>query len=129
MAAAVSDFRPAEAGAQKIKRHEAGGMTLQLVQNPDFLHEVPNSLVKVGFAAETENVIENARRKPLTHGHLDLICANDVSAPDAGFGVDTNRVTILDDQGGVEELPLLSKYEVSHRILDRMLPLLRQRKA
>jgi phosphopantothenoylcysteine decarboxylase/phosphopantothenate--cysteine ligase len=127
MAAAVSDFRPAEIGEQKLKKTE-GGLTLQLVQNDDFLHEVPDRLVKVAFAAETENVIENARRKPLTHGHIDLICANDVSAPDAGFGVDTNRVTIIDAQGGAEELPLLTKYETAHRILDRVVPLMAARR-
>jgi phosphopantothenoylcysteine decarboxylase/phosphopantothenate--cysteine ligase len=128
MAAAVSDFRPAGLAAQKIKKGEGGGLSLELVTNPDFLHEVPERLVKVAFAAETENVIENARRKPLSHGHLDLICANDVSQPDSGFGVDTNRVWIIDSSGSVEELPLLTKYEVSHRILDRLLPLLRERR-
>lgn len=123
MAAAVSDFRPAATGDQKLKKSEIG-LVLELQLIDDFLHEVPDSLVKVAFAAETENVVENARRKPLTHGRLDLICANDVSAPDAGFGVDTNRVTIVDANGGVEELPLLSKYETAQRILDRVLPLL-----
>jgi phosphopantothenoylcysteine decarboxylase/phosphopantothenate--cysteine ligase len=127
MAAAISDFRPAEVGDQKTKKNEGGGLLLTLVQNADFLHEVSDTLVKVAFAAETENVVENARLKPKSHGHLDLICANDVSAPDSGFGVDTNRVTILDDKGGAEELPLLTKYEVAHRILDRVVPLLRQR--
>ncbi|HLF77687.1 MAG TPA: bifunctional phosphopantothenoylcysteine decarboxylase/phosphopantothenate--cysteine ligase CoaBC [Dehalococcoidia bacterium] len=128
MAAAVSDFRPARVGEQKIKKNEGGGMLLELVENQDFLHEVPDALVKVAFAAETEDVIVNARRKPMSHGHLDLICANDVSLPDSGFGVDTNRVTILDDKDGAEELPLLTKYEVAHRILDRMVPLLEQRR-
>ena len=74
-------------------------MTTELVENADFLHEVPDSVVKVAFAAETQNVIENAKRKPRTHGHLDLICANDVSAPDSGFGTDTNRVSIIDAGG------------------------------
>jgi phosphopantothenoylcysteine decarboxylase/phosphopantothenate--cysteine ligase len=119
MAAAVSDFRAAAVGQQKIKRGE-GGFFLELAPVDDFFHEVPDSIVKVAFAAETENLIENARRKPESHGHLDLICANDVSAPDAGFGVDTNRVTLIDAQGSVEELPLLSKYEVAQRILDRV---------
>jgi phosphopantothenoylcysteine decarboxylase/phosphopantothenate--cysteine ligase len=128
MAAAVSDFRPAAAATQKVKKNDGGGLSLELVQNPDFLREVPSRLVKVAFAAETENVIENAKRKPLSHGHLDLICANDVSAPDSGFAVDTNRVTIIDAQGAVEELPLLSKYEAAQRILDRMLPLLAKRR-
>jgi phosphopantothenoylcysteine decarboxylase/phosphopantothenate--cysteine ligase len=90
---------------------------------------VPASVVKVAFAAETENLIENAMRKPQTHGPLDLIIANDVSAADAGFGVDTNRVTILDAKGGKQELPLLTKYEVAQRVLDRLAPLIEARRA
>jgi phosphopantothenoylcysteine decarboxylase/phosphopantothenate--cysteine ligase len=127
MAAAVADFKPAEAARDKIKKEESGGLTLELVQNPDFMQETPDTLVKVAFAAETEDLIENAKRKPLRHGRLDLIVANDVTQPDAGFGTDTNRVTIIDAQGGIEELPLLSKYEVGQRILDRVVPLLRER--
>jgi phosphopantothenoylcysteine decarboxylase/phosphopantothenate--cysteine ligase len=127
MAAAVSDFRPAEPAPGKIKKGNAD-LLLQLVKNEDFFHEVPDRLVKVAFAAETENVVENARRKPLSHGHLDLICANDVSASDSGFGTDTNRVTLIDARGEAEELPLLTKYEVAHRIIDRVLPLLRSRR-
>lgn len=128
MAAAVSDFRPTEVGLQKIKKDEMGGLTLQLVQNQSFFPEVPDRLVKVAFAAETEDLIGNARRKPLKHGRLDLICANDVTAADAGFGADTNRVTIIDAEGNLDELPLLSKYEVAWRILDRVRPLLEERR-
>jgi phosphopantothenoylcysteine decarboxylase/phosphopantothenate--cysteine ligase len=129
MAAAASDFRPADIGAQKIKRtdREGGGMVLQLVEIEDFFHEVPDTVVKVAFAAETQNVVENAKRKPRTHGHLDLICANDVSAADSGFGTDTNRVSIIDASGEVEDLPLLTKYEVSHRILGRVVPLINEK--
>ena len=123
MAAAVSDFRPAHVAGEKIKKGE-GGTVLHLVQNEDFFHEVPESVIKVAFAAETRDVIANARLKPLSHGNLDLICANDISAPDSGFAVDTNRVTILDSEGGAEELPLMSKYEVAQRILDRVVGLL-----
>ncbi|HXH22263.1 MAG TPA: bifunctional phosphopantothenoylcysteine decarboxylase/phosphopantothenate--cysteine ligase CoaBC [Dehalococcoidia bacterium] len=126
MAAAVSDFRPAEVAAEKIKKRE-GGLVLELRENEDFFHEVPDRVIKVAFAAETQDVVANARLKPLSHGHLDLICANDVSAEDSGFAVDTNRVTILDAEGGVEELPLLTKYEVAHRILDRVVGLLASR--
>jgi len=126
MAAAVSDFRAAQAGGQKIKKGE-GGLVLELAQTEDILLEVPDTLVKVGFAAETDDLIANAAKK-LAAKRLDLICANDVSAADAGFGVDTNRVTILDAKGGVEGLPLLSKYEVARRILDRVVPLLPQRR-
>jgi phosphopantothenoylcysteine decarboxylase/phosphopantothenate--cysteine ligase len=126
MASAVSDFRPAQVGEQKIKKGE-GGLTLELVKNADFFLEVPDRLVKVGFAAETEDLLDNAAKK-LVEKRLDLICANDVSAEDAGFGVDTNRVTILDREGDREELPLLSKYEVSQRILDRVVRLLSNRR-
>jgi phosphopantothenoylcysteine decarboxylase/phosphopantothenate--cysteine ligase len=122
MAAAVSDYRPVRMASQKIKKGD-GGLTLELVKNPDFFLEVPDSVVKVGFAAETEDLMGNARRK-LVEKRLDLICANDVTAPDAGFAVDTNRVTILDREGGREDLPLLSKYETAARILDRLAPLL-----
>jgi phosphopantothenoylcysteine decarboxylase/phosphopantothenate--cysteine ligase len=126
MAAAVSDFRPARVGEQKIKKGD-GGLTLELVKNDDFFLEVPDWVVKVGFAAETEDLLDNAARK-LVQKRLDLICANDVTAEDAGFGVDTNRVTIIDREGSREELPLLSKYDVSQRILDRVLPLLERRR-
>jgi phosphopantothenoylcysteine decarboxylase/phosphopantothenate--cysteine ligase len=126
MTAGVSDFRPVQASAQKIKKGE-GGLVLELEENADFFHEVSDRVLKVAFAAETHDVIANARKKPESHGHLDLICANDVSAADAGFAVDTNRVTILDAQGGVEELPLLTKNEVAHRILDRAAVLLARR--
>ncbi len=74
--------------------------------------------ITVGFAAETQNLLENAREK-LTKKKLSLIVANDVSAPDAGFFVDTNRVTILDAGGGVEQLPLMSKVEVAEAVCER----------
>jgi phosphopantothenoylcysteine decarboxylase/phosphopantothenate--cysteine ligase len=126
MAAAVSDYRPVEMADQKLKKGE-GGMMLALVKNDSFFPEVPSSVVKVAFAAETENVIENALRKPETHGELDLIVANDVSATDAGFGVDNNRVTILHKDGARLDLPLLSKYEVASHILDRVHAILEER--
>lgn len=126
MAAAMSDYRPAEAAEQKLKKGE-GGMMLPLVKNESFFPEVPSSVVKVGFAAETENLIENAMRKPESHGPLNLIVANDVSASDAGFGVDTNRVVLIDASGAKQELPLLPKYEVAVQILDRVKALLEAR--
>jgi phosphopantothenoylcysteine decarboxylase / phosphopantothenate---cysteine ligase len=126
MAAAVSDYRPAEAAQQKLKKVE-GGLMLPLVKNDSFFPEVPASVVKVAFAAETENLIENALRKPETHGPLDLIVANDVTASDAGFGVDTNRVVILDASGSRQELPLLGKYEVALHILNRVQQILIER--
>jgi len=120
MAAAVADYQPAEPAEQKIKRAGTDGMTLSLMPTPDILAEVgrPNGLVKVGFAAESQDVQANARRKIAAKG-LDLIAANDITADDAGFAVDTNRVILIDATGAPEELPLLTKYEVGWRILDR----------
>jgi phosphopantothenoylcysteine decarboxylase/phosphopantothenate--cysteine ligase len=125
MAAAVADYRPADAAGQKIKRADMGGsLMVPLVENPDISKEVTGDFIKVVFAAETNDLIENAMRKLQAKG-AQLIVANDVSATDAGFGVDDNRVSILDNEGGQEDLPLMSKYDVSDRILDRVSKLLR----
>ena len=127
MAAAVSDFRPATAERHKIKKPIGDDtLSLELAQNPDFLLEVPDRLVKVGFAAESKDLLKNARQKLATK-RLNLIAANDITKPDSGFGTESNRVTILDNDGGVEEVPLCTKYEVGHRILDRVATLLNQR--
>jgi phosphopantothenoylcysteine decarboxylase/phosphopantothenate--cysteine ligase len=115
MAAAPADFRAASASDQKIKR-TGEGMSIDLVPNSDIIASLRGGFVKVGFAAETEHVLENAAAKIARKG-LDFIAANDVTAHDAGFATDTNRVT----------LPLLSKYEVGHRILDRVAALLASR--
>lgn len=124
MAAAVADYRPAEAAEQKIKRADMGGeLMIPLVENPDISKEATGEFVKVVFAAETQNLVENAAKKLVAKGAA-LIVANDVSASDAGFGVDTNRVVIMDAKGGREDLPLMSKYDVSMRILDRVAALL-----
>ena len=125
MAAAVSDYRPADRADRKVKKGP-DRKSIELERNADFLLEVPDSVVKVGFAAETHDLVANAKAK-LQEKRLDLIAANDVTAPGSGFAVDTNQVTILDRTGGVEELPLLSKYEAAQRLLDRVAPLLRQR--
>ncbi len=119
MAAAVADYQPAEAVGQKIKRRQKG-LSLSLVRTPDILAEIGRraGLVKVGFAAESEDLLTNARRK-LDEKRLDLIVANNVTAEGSGFGSDTNRVTLLDGEGE-EELPLMSKYEVACRVLDRV---------
>jgi len=127
MAAAMSDFRPETAAEHKIKKGEGGELILRLLQNRSFFPEVPERVVKVAFAAESQDVIENALRKPQSHGHLDLICANDVSAEGAGFGVDTNLVTLLQPGRDAEALPLMSKYEVALRILDRVRTILESR--
>jgi phosphopantothenoylcysteine decarboxylase/phosphopantothenate--cysteine ligase len=127
MAAAVADFRPGQVFEQKIKKKgETEGLTLELVRNPDILAEVAarkaageGPRITVGFAAETEDLLANAKSK-LERKGLDLIAANDVSASDAGFAVDTNRVTLLAGDGSVEVLPLMTKAEVADRILDRV---------
>ncbi len=126
MAAAPSDFRPAEAAARKIKR-TGEDITIRLTPNPDIIASLPGDrLIKVGFAAESEDVLENAEAKVKRKG-LAFIVANDVTAPGAGFGVDTNQVVFVEASGRREHLPLLPKTEVAHRILDRVAELLRER--
>jgi phosphopantothenoylcysteine decarboxylase/phosphopantothenate--cysteine ligase len=129
MAAAVADFRPAFQSEQKIKK-ESGIPEIKLEPTPDILHSVASQKaqtgypkVLVGFAAESQSLLENASRK-LQAKHLDLIVANDISASDAGFAVDTNRVTILHANGMHETLPLLSKAEVAQAVMVRLLHLL-----
>jgi phosphopantothenoylcysteine decarboxylase/phosphopantothenate--cysteine ligase len=118
MSAAVSDYRPAHVAAHKIKKSN-NGMVLELEQTDDILAAAglrKDSRVVVGFAAETENVIANARKK-LREKRADLIVANDVSAADAGFDVDTNRVTLVSVEQSIE-LPLLSKRAAADAIVE-----------
>ena len=127
MAAAVADYRPASEAAEKMKRGDRETWAVELVRNPDIIASVAGErLVKVAFAAETQDLAANAAKK-LVEKDAHLIVANDVSASDAGFGVDTNRITILDREGGREDLPLLSKYDCAGRILDRLPALLAAR--
>jgi phosphopantothenoylcysteine decarboxylase/phosphopantothenate--cysteine ligase len=119
MAAAVADYRPAAAATDKLKK-AAAGRTLRLVRTTDIVSDLARrkgARLIVGFAAETRDLEAEGRRK-LAEKHLDLIVANDVTAPGAGFEVDTNRVRLLDCSGGDVELPLLSKDAVADRILD-----------
>jgi phosphopantothenoylcysteine decarboxylase/phosphopantothenate--cysteine ligase len=125
MAAAPADFRAATTADSKIKRTDAG-LTVDLTPNDDIIASLHGDYVKVGFAAETDDLIANARAKIERKG-LDFIVANDVTAEGAGFAHDTNRVTIIDTDGNMESLPLLSKYDVGMRILDRVAALLSQR--
>jgi len=118
MAAAVADYRPRSPSGRKIKKSGAG-LSLELELTPDILSEVRGKFVRVGFAAESEKLVANAKKK-LKQKSLDLIVANDITTPDSGFGVDTNRVTIVDKAGKVDSLPLLSKREVAERVLDRV---------
>jgi len=119
MSAAVSDFRPAEVTQHKIKKDEGAPSSIKLVRNPDILLSVAEQAqrprVTVGFAAESQDVIANAQEK-LARKKLDLIVANDITAAEAGFEVDTNRVFLISG-AGIEELPLMSKIGVARRII------------
>jgi len=120
-AAAIADYRPAQRAEQKIKKSE-DQITLTLERTPDVLSQVAasraNGMLVIGFAAETENVLENARNK-LQRKKLDAIVANDVTRQDSGFDSTTNAITIITkDQNDPVELPLLSKREAADRILD-----------
>ena len=126
--AAVSDYRPKVAAGQKIKRK--GPMTLELEATPDILKEISlrkQSQIVVGFAAETENVLENARQK-LAAKHLDAIVVNDVSHEGVGFDSDRNAATIL-THDEVVEVPETTKWEVAQRVLDQIVRLRQQRKS
>ena len=122
MAAAVADYRPAAEAEQKIKK-SLDDLTINLSKTTDILEAAQGDFVKVGFSAETQDLVSNAKAKVSGKG-LDLIVANDVTEPQSGFGVDTNRVTLIDRNLQVEELPLLTKYEVGQRVLDRVKALL-----
>jgi phosphopantothenoylcysteine decarboxylase/phosphopantothenate--cysteine ligase len=120
MAAAVADYRPKEQAAQKLKRGKAPLAGVALEQNPDIVRELARRKgrrIVIGFAAETGDGEREARRKLVEKG-LDLIVLNDVTAPGAEFGADTNVVRLLDRDGGDERLPLLPKDDVAGRILD-----------
>jgi phosphopantothenoylcysteine decarboxylase/phosphopantothenate--cysteine ligase len=122
MAAAVADYRPEVVNQKKMKR-KPDKLTIELTRTPDILAEVSGDLIKVGFAAESEEIVENATSKLQDKG-LDFIVANDITSADSGFAVDTNRVIIIDRDGKVDLLPLMLKSEVAHRILDRVAALL-----
>ena len=145
MSAAVADFRPAEVATQKLKKSESqelteqNGFFLRLVRNPDILEELADSvytnpgnersgrrLVRVGFAAETSNLVVYASAKLITK-HLDLLVANDVSRSDSGFGAETNKVHIFHANGAVEDLPVMPKTGVAAAIWDRIVSLLSTR--
>ena len=131
-AAAVSDYRPAARAVQKIKKSDSA-LTLQLEPTPDILASVAatrrDGLLVVGFAAESERIVEHAREK-LRRKRLDAIVANDITRDDAGFDAETNAVTIITaDREAAVELPLMSKLEASHRILDEIVRLRHARMA
>ena len=123
MAAAVADFRPAAPAERKLKKEGAAVESIPLTRTDDILLHTralrrPGAVI-VGFALETDSMLENARGK-LVRKELDLLVANDATRPDSGFEVATNRVVILDAEGGETELPLLGKDEVADEILNRV---------
>jgi phosphopantothenoylcysteine decarboxylase/phosphopantothenate--cysteine ligase len=124
-AAAVADFRPAEASPRKIKKEDlpdGKGVTLELVQNADILAEVcraKGDRIVVGFAAESHDLVEAARRKLARKG-CDLMVANDITRQGAGFDADDNVVVFVWPAGEIEELPAMSKSDVAAQLLDRM---------
>ena len=122
MAAAVADYRPSSQAEQKIKK-SGDDLSIALTRTTDILQAAKGSFVRVGFSAESQDLLKNAKAK-VQSKDLDLIVANDITDPDSGFGRDTNKVALIGRDLQVEELPVLSKYEVSNRILDRVLALL-----
>jgi phosphopantothenoylcysteine decarboxylase/phosphopantothenate--cysteine ligase len=140
MSAAVADFRPSTPASRKIKKNETRGsgeqgeFSLHLTRNPDILAELADAdressvkrlrrLIRVGFAAETHDVITHAQAK-MAAKRLDLLVANDVSRLDSGFGTDTNKVYLFHANGGVEDLPVMPKTDVATAIWDRVVSLL-----
>ena len=121
MAAAVADYQPKSVAKAKIKK-ETPSLTLKLVRTPDILTEVKGDFLRVGFAAESQDIVANARQK-LEKKQLDLIVANDITDKESGFSADTNKVTLIDRDGRVDSLPLLTKREVADRILDKVVEL------
>lgn len=122
MAAAISDFTPAKVSSSKIKKSDGEVPRIELVKVEDFMPLATGPrLIKVAFAAETDDVIQNATAKAAPKGAA-FVVANDVSEPGSGFGTDTNRVTFVNQDGSVVAQPLMSKLDVAHAILDHAKP-------
>ena len=128
-AAAVADYAPTDPPDTKIKK-TGGSVTIELEPTPDIIASIgakkKKGQVLVGFAAEAENVVRNAKKK-LRDKNLDLIVANDITSPDSGFAVDTNAAALINRAGKVVQLPLLTKRELAERVIDRVVALLRKR--
>ena len=126
--AAVADYRPKHAAAQKIKKSD-GDMILELERNPDILAWLgahKEKQILVGFAAETNDIQQNAMRK-LKQKQVDFIAANDLTEQHSGFGKDTNRIVLYSADGSVTPLPVLSKDQVADKILDQVLQVYQMR--
>jgi phosphopantothenoylcysteine decarboxylase/phosphopantothenate--cysteine ligase len=125
MAAAVADYRPAAPAGQKVKKERSASLSLALERTEDILAATPRTLVRVGFAAESEDLPTHARAKLEAKG-LDLVVANDITEPGSGFGAEENHVLLVGPQGD-EALPRLPKYQVAWAIWDRVAALLAAR--
>lgn len=126
MAAAVADYRPVQVAGHKIKKQAQADQTLHLEQTPDILATLAtqrSNQLLIGFAAETQDLVAQARKK-LTAKNLDLIVANDVTSEGAGFGSDQNAATLIDRDGRTTEFPLMAKRQLADRILDHARSLL-----
>ena len=130
MAAAVADYQPDQISNRKIKKSEGGLSDIKLKETRDILKEVAKKkkgkgpTITIGFAAETENLLDNAQSK-LKEKDLDLIAVNDVSRTDAGFAVDQNQVTLIWSDGKTKELPLMDKGDVASEIIQEAIKLLK----
>jgi phosphopantothenoylcysteine decarboxylase / phosphopantothenate---cysteine ligase len=121
-AAAVSDFKPVRQFSGKIKKESQQSINLELEKNVDILKEAGQKKTRqivIGFAAEVNNLEKNALSK-LKSKNLDFIVANNLNRKDSGFGTDTNKVLIVDREGNMVDLPLMSKYEVAEHIFDKI---------
>ncbi|MCY4581230.1 MAG: bifunctional phosphopantothenoylcysteine decarboxylase/phosphopantothenate--cysteine ligase CoaBC [Chloroflexi bacterium] len=126
MAAAVADYRPARPSREKLKKEAMADLAVALERTEDIIASAPDGIVRVAFAAESSDLLKNARAK--LHGKsVDLVAANDITLPDAGFGAEDNKVWLV-DEGGDTELPLMAKYDVAMAILDRVVALLNARR-
>ena len=123
MAAAVSDWTPEKYSSSKYKKNGTENWSIDLIKTTDIIANIskPN-LIKIGFAAESDNLIENGKSK-IQSKSLDLIVANDILDKNNGFESDTNKVSIIHPNGDVEAIPTMPKYEIANEILDRMIPL------
>ncbi len=124
MAAAVSDYRPEKTSEQKLKKSDQNH-TLDLTLNPDILHKAglsKGNRIHIGFSVETQNELEHSMNK-LQHKKCDLVVINNPLDKDAGFQVDTNKITILDSEGNRESFPVMSKNDVADVVIDRIIQL------
>jgi phosphopantothenoylcysteine decarboxylase / phosphopantothenate---cysteine ligase len=122
MAAAVADYQMSKISTQKIKK-EGSKLTLDLVRTPDILSEVKGNFIKIGFAAESQDLLGNAKMKLAKKG-LDIIVANNITEGGSGFGAEDNKVTIIERSGEVEDVPVMNKRAVADRILDKVVKLI-----